>query len=71
MSHNEANAATADDADKTRNHEGMVKDIFTNASGAGTVKADTSEVGRISGQEEVTIARADKGHDYNRVHTDG
>lgn len=49
----------------------MVKDIFTNASGAGTVEADTGEVGRISREEEIAVARADKGHDDNGVHADG
>lgn len=71
MSHDETDATAAKDADKSGNHERMVKDIFTNASGAGTVEANTREVRRISWQEEVAVARADKAHDDNRVHADG
>ena len=70
MSHNEADAATAYDADKTRNHERVIQNVFADSRRARTVEADTSEVGRISRKEEVTVTRADKRHDDNRIHAD-
>ena len=70
MSHNEADTATAYDADKTRNHERMIQNVFANARRARTVKAYASQVGRVSRQEEVTVTRADKRHDDNRIHAD-
>ncbi len=70
MSHDEADTATACDADKTRNHERVIQNVFANARRARTVKAYASQVGRISRKEEITVARADKGHNYNGVHAD-
>ena len=70
MSHNEADTATAYDADKTRNHERVIQNVFANARRARTVKTNASKVGGISRQEEITVARADKRHDDNRIHAD-
>lgn len=70
MRHDEADTAAAYDADKTGNHEGMVQNVFANSGGARTIEADTSQVGGVSRQEEVTVARADKRHDDNGVHAD-
>ena len=70
MSHDKADATAAYDADKPGNHERVIQNVFADSSCARTVKADTSQVGRISRQEEVTVTRADKGHDYNRIHAD-
>lgn len=70
MRHDEADTATANDADKTRNHERMVQNVFADTRGARTVEADTSQVGGVSRKEEVAVARADKRHDDNGVHAD-
>ena len=68
--HDETDTATANDADKTRNHERMVQNVFADTRGARTVKTDTGKVGRISRKEEITVARADKRHYDNGVHAD-
>ena len=70
MRHDEADAATAYDADKTRNHERVIQNVFADTRGARTVEADAGKVGRIRRQEEVTVARADKRHDDNGIHAD-
>ena len=70
MSHDEADAATAYDADKTGNHERVIQNVFADTRRARTVEAYERQVGRISRQEKVTVARADKRHDDNGIHAD-
>lgn len=65
MRHDEADATTAYDADKTGYHERMIQNVFADTSCARTVKADTGKVRRISRQEEIAVTRADKRHDDN------
>ena len=45
----------------------MIQNVFADSRCARTVEADTSQVGRICRLEEVTVARADKRHDDNRM----
>ena len=68
MSHDETDAATADNADQARNHERVIQNVLADFRCAGAVETDTREVGRICRQEEVTVARADERHDDNRIH---
>ena len=70
MRHDKADATAAYDADKTGNHERVIQNVFADSGCARTVKADTSEVGRISRKEEVTVTRAYKRHDDNGIHSD-
>ena len=48
----------------------MIQNVLANASGARTVETYAGEVGGISRQEEVAVARADKRHDDNGIHAD-
>ena len=48
----------------------MIQNVFADSRRARTVETDTSQVGRICRQEEVTVTRADKRHDDNRIHAD-
>ena len=71
MSNDITDTAACEDTEKTRNHEAVVQDIFTDMRRARTVKVDAGEVRRIRRQEEVTVASRDEGQDDNRVNTDG
>ncbi len=62
MRHYKTYATAADNTDKTGYHKAVIQNVLANFRRARTVETDTSQVGRISRQEEVTVTRADKRH---------
>ena len=69
MCHDKPHAAASCYTDKARNHKAVIQDVLADTGSTGTVEANAGQIGRISRQEEVTIAGRDEGHNHHRVHT--
>lgn len=56
-----------EDMDETRNHEGVVKEIFTDDRSSRPVEVDSGDVGWIVGDEEIAIDRRHHAQEHPTV----